>query len=129
MSAGITMNTWAVVIFTALLFEYGLEGAANALNVRALDPEVPEAFRDVYDAERYRQAQNYARARTRFGMLGTTIDLTLLLAFWLAGGFHWVDGTVRGLGLGAIPSGLVFIGSLALGQGACRFRYAGGRRS
>ena len=111
------MNIWAVAILTALLVEYGLEGAANALNVRALDPEVPAAFRDVYDAERYRQAQEYARARTRFGMLGTTIDLALLLVFWLAGGFHWLDGAVRGLGLGAIPSGLVFIGSLSLGRG------------
>ena len=111
------MNTWAVAILTALLVEYALEGAANALNVRALDPEVPAAFRDVYDAERYRQAQEYARARTRFGMLGTTIDLALLLVFWLAGGFHWLDGAVRGLGFGAIPSGLVFIGSLSLGRG------------
>jgi STE24 endopeptidase len=112
------MNTWALVILTALLVEYGVEGTANALNIRALSPEVPEAFRDVYDVERYRQAQEYARARTRFGMLGTTIDLALLLAFWLAGGFHWLDGAVRGLALGAIPSGLVFIGSLALGRGS-----------
>jgi STE24 endopeptidase len=112
------MNTWAVVILTALLVEYSLEGVANALNVRALDPEVPVAFRDVYDAERYGQAQRYARARTRFGMLGSTMNLTLLLAFWLAGGFHWLDAAVRGLALGAIPSGLVFVGSLALGRGS-----------
>jgi STE24 endopeptidase len=112
------MTTWAAVIVTALLAEYGLEVTANALNVRALDPEVPEAFRDVYDAERYRRAQEYARARTRFGMLGTTVDLTLLLAFWLAGGFQWLDAVVRGLALGAIVSGLVFIGSLALGRGS-----------
>jgi STE24 endopeptidase len=112
------MNTWAVLILTVLLVEYSLEGVANTLNIRALDPEVPVAFRDVYDAERYRQAQRYARARTRFGMLASTMNLTLLLAFWLAGGLHWLDAAVRGLALGAIPSGLVFVGSLALGRGS-----------
>jgi STE24 endopeptidase len=111
------MNVWTAVILSALLVEYGLEVAADTLNVRALDPEVPAAFRDVYDAERYREAQRYARVRTRFGLVGRTADLALLLVFWFAGGFHWLDTAVRGLGLGAIPSGLVFVGSLVLGQG------------
>jgi hypothetical protein len=111
------MNVWTAVILGALLVEYALEVAADALNVRALDPEVPAAFRDVYDAERYREAQRYARVRTRFGLVRRTVDLALLLAFWFAGGFHWLDTAVRGLGLGAIPSGLVFVGSLVLGQG------------
>ena len=110
------MSPWTTFILGALLFEYALDVAANALNLRALDPEVPAAFRDVYDAERYRKAQRYAQARTRFGLLTTTIDLVLLLAFWLAGGFHWLDGIVRAQGLGPIPSGLVFIGSLAFAQ-------------
>jgi STE24 endopeptidase len=111
------MNAWTLVILAVLLGEYGLDVAANVLNLRALDPEVPAAFRDVYDAERYRQAQRYAQARTRFGLLTSTIDLTLLLVFWFAGGFHRLDAALLGLGLGPIPTGLAFIGSLALGRG------------
>jgi STE24 endopeptidase len=110
------LNAWAIVILAVLLLEYDLEITANVLNLRALDPEVPAAFRDVYDAERYREALRYAGVRTRFGMVDTTADLALVLGFWLAGGFHQIDGAVRGFGLGAIPSGLLFVGSLALGR-------------
>src|SRR5262249_38934242 len=39
-----------------------------------------------------------------------------VLAFWLAGGFHWLDAGVSRLGLGPIPSGLAFVGSLALAR-------------
>src|SRR5262249_19342756 len=74
------------------------------------------AFRDVYDAERYRQAQRYAQARTRFGLLTSTLDLGVVLAFWLAGGFHWLDAGGSRLGLGPIPGGLPFFGSLALAR-------------
>jgi STE24 endopeptidase len=36
----------------------------------------------------------------------------VLLAFWFAGGFQWLDATVRGFELNAILSGLSFIGTL-----------------
>ena len=35
--------------------------------------------------------QAYTRARTRFGMLASTLQLVALLAFWFAGGFGWLD--------------------------------------
>ena len=108
------MNPYAVIIPVALLFEYALHLAADLLNLRALEPELPEEFRDVYDAERYRKSQEYTRVRTRFGLIPSTFHLATLFAFWYAGGFPWLDGVVRGFGFGKIGTGLAFIGILGM---------------
>ena len=107
------MNRWAALILAALLLDFGVERLADVLNLRSLGRPLPTELRDVYDGDRYRRAQRYTRARTRFGMLVATVDLAALLAFWFARGFDRLDQAVRGLGLGAIATGLVFIGALA----------------
>ncbi|HYY06578.1 MAG TPA: M48 family metallopeptidase, partial [Candidatus Limnocylindria bacterium] len=107
------MNRWAALILAALLLDFGVERLADVLNLRSLGRPLPTELRDLYDGDRYRRAQRYTRARTRFGMLVATVDLAALLAFWFARGFDRLDQAVRGLGLGAIATGLVFIGALA----------------
>lgn len=108
------MNAYAAVIALALVLEYGLNLLADLLNLRALRTDVPEVFRDVYDAERYRRSQEYTRARARFRIVPETFHLATLFVFWALGGFAWLDRSVRALDWGQIGSGLVFIGALAL---------------
>jgi STE24 endopeptidase len=110
------LNTYALVLLAALVADFALQVAADVLNLRALDPAVPAEFRNVYDAERYRRSQEYTRARTRFGLVTRAIDLVLLLVFWLAGGFAWLDRLVRGPALGPVATGLVFFAALGLGR-------------
>lgn len=110
------MNVYALVILVALLAEHALSVVADVLNLRHLRPELPPEFAGTYDAEAYRRSQEYTRARTRFALVPGTFDLALLLAFWGLGGFGWLDGAVRDLGLGELASGLVFIGALVLGR-------------
>lgn len=106
------MNTYALIILVALLGEYALNLAADLLNLRALRPEPPAGFDDVYDADRYRRSQEYTRARTRFGFVPAAVDLVLLLVFWGAGGFRWLDEQLRALDFGPLATGLLFIGAL-----------------
>lgn len=106
------MNTYAILILLALVLEYLLHLTADLLNLKALEPELPGDFRDVYNAERYRRSQEYEWVNTRFGLIPTSFNLVVLLAFWFAGGFQWLDATVRGFELNAILSGLSFIGTL-----------------
>ena len=108
------MNVYGTIILAALVVEFALGRVADVLNLRALDPEVPAEFRDVYDAARYRRMQEYTRARARFGLLSSTIDLVLLLAFWFAGGFAWLDRVLEPLGLGPVGTGLLYLGALGL---------------
>ncbi len=110
------MNIYVVVILLAIAANYLLNLVSDLLNLRALNNRLPEEFRDVYDEEKYRKAQSYTRVRTRFGLLTSTFSLLVLLVFWFAGGFNWVDQFVRDFGYGTITTGLLFVGILILAQ-------------
>ncbi len=110
------MNPYAVFVLIALLAQWTLELLADVLNMRALSPELPDEFEGVYDADTYRRSQEYTRARTRFQLVPRTLDLVLLLVFWFAGGFAWVDARVNALVEAPIPAGLLFIGALLLAR-------------
>jgi STE24 endopeptidase len=111
------VNAYGAVVLAALLCETALEAAADALNLRAVDRPLPPEFRAVYDAERYARAQAYLRDRTRFALVVRAVELAVVLAFWLGGGFAWLDRGVRAAGLGPIPTGLAFFAALGLGWG------------
>jgi STE24 endopeptidase len=112
------LNVFAIVILGALLGAYAIDLIARLLDVRALGGELPAEFRGWFDPSAYERSQEYSRARTRFRVLESTVRLAALLIFWFTGGFRWVDELVRGLGLSPVPTGLLFIGLLALGSTA-----------
>jgi STE24 endopeptidase len=110
------MNGYALLVLLALAFEHALLLLADLLNLRSLRPELPGEVRHVYDPARYARSQQYARERTRFELLARSAGLALLLSFWFAGGFAALDRGLRGLALGPVSTGLLFVGSLALGR-------------
>ena len=112
------MNIYAVIILAALLAEYAIDIVSDVLNLRNLASELPDEFRDTFDADEYDTAKEYTRTRTRFGLVSSTFGLAVLLAFWFAGGFEWLDTIVRGWHFGIIVTGLLYIGILVLGRGA-----------
>jgi STE24 endopeptidase len=110
------LNTYAIVVLTALVADYALSVVSDLLNLRAMRVELPAEFRDVYDAETYRKSQEYTRARASFGLWPRSFNLLLLLGFWLGAGFSWLDRQLRALELGPVLTGLLFFGALLLGQ-------------
>jgi STE24 endopeptidase len=108
------MNVFAWIILIALVGEFLLNLVGNRLNLHSLEPTLPSEFQGAYDDEKYAKSQEYTRAKTRFSMLTSSFDLLVLLVFWLAGGFAWLDGWSRGLGFGDLLTGLCFIGALGL---------------
>ncbi|NBB77022.1 MAG: M48 family metalloprotease [Bacteroidetes bacterium] len=110
------MNLFAIIILAAILADFILEAIADRLNLKSLTKELPEEFEDVYDEETYSRSQSYTRERTRFGFFTGTFDLLLLLGFWFAGGFNWLDQWARAFGYGPILTGLIFIGVLILAK-------------
>jgi STE24 endopeptidase len=111
------MNSYALIILATLVITAALDTVAELLNLRALSPKLPEEFRDVYDDEKYARSQEYTRAKTRFGFVTAAFDMALLLVFWFAGGFNWLDLLVRSLDWHEIPTGLLYISLLAMGMG------------
>lgn len=111
------MNLYATIILVTLLLDFLVGATAELLNLRALQKSVPEEFREVYPADAYAKSQEYTRTRTRFGLLTSTVDLAVFLAFWQLGGFAWLDDRLRQLDQGPVVTGLLFIAALVLGKG------------
>jgi len=103
------LNGYAIAALVGVIVVEAVDMTGILLNLRALSPEVPAAFADVYDADTYRRSQEYTKARTRLGIVGSLFDLAVLLAFWFAGGFGWLDRLVRSFHVGPIWTGLIFL--------------------
>ncbi len=108
------MNTYAIVIAAAMILGYVVDVITDWLNLKSLTDEVPEEFRDTYDADAYRKSQRYTRERTRFGFVSHSISLLVTLVFWFAGGFNALDVVVRSWTSSSVLSGLVYIGILVM---------------
>jgi STE24 endopeptidase len=108
------MNIYGIIILATILLSEALDLAADILNLKALRPDLPDEFKDVYDGERYRQSQVYERVTTRFGFVTAAFDLIVMLGFWFAGGFDALDQLVRGWGQHPIVTGLLYIAILAV---------------
>jgi STE24 endopeptidase len=106
------MNTYAIIILVTLLAEYFLSLVADVLNMNTLGRGIPPEFEGVIDAEAYQKSQSYTRVRTNFGILTSSVSLVMTLAFWLYGGFNWLDIIVRSWQFGVLWSGLLYIGIL-----------------
>ena len=108
------MNEFALIILVAIVGEYALSAVSSVLNLRALSPALPAEFGGVFEGERYARSQEYTRTRTRFGLVRGAVSLAVVLVWWQAGGFEWLDQLLRGLGYGSIVTGLLYIGALGL---------------
>jgi STE24 endopeptidase len=106
------MNIYLLIILSALIGEFLLRTLVRVLNLKALDPGLPNEFQGYYDEEKYARSQEYTRVNTRFAFFTTSFDLIVILVFILSGGFNFVDQIIRGFGLSTLPSGLAFFGIL-----------------
>lgn len=106
------MNYYLAIILAILIGSYLLELLVERLNLRSLKTELPEEFEGYYDSERYRKSQKYLLENTRFGLITSSIETPLILAFILIGGFNYFDLLARSFHLDTIPTGLIFTGML-----------------
>ncbi len=107
-------NFWFVFLLGSVLGLFLLEVVSVVLNVRHLRQPLPEAFRDVFDAEAFARSQAYSRESARFELVVSAVRLAVFLGFWLAGGFPWLQGLVAGLTGSPIVQGLIGISLLHL---------------
>ena len=108
------MNGYLIFILAILLLGYLVELTVALLNLRSLNPVLPDEFAGVYDRDEYARSQEYTRVNTRFTLVQSTVSLLVTLAFILAGGFNLVDVAARSFEFSPIPTGLAFTGMLAV---------------
>ncbi len=108
------MNIWLPIILSILLISCLLEVILSILNIRALAPDLPEEFTDIFTPEKYRRSQEYTRAQTSLFIVQTGFSTLLTAGFILVDGFHYLDIWTRSLAEREIVIGLLFIGSTLL---------------
>jgi len=118
------MNPFFFIILFALVIEYALGVVADLLNLKSLRSEPPPALEGVYQPEDYRKSQEYIRTNTHFALVTSTLSLVVLLSFWFAGGFNYLDQTVRSWGFVPILNGLFYIGILLIGYSLLRLPFS-----
>lgn len=108
------MNLYLITILTLLISFTLFHLWIQWLNLQALDPEIPEEFKGVYDAEKYARSQEYLRENTRVDLVTSFIKTTVLIAFILLGGFRFLYERSAQLSDALILQGLIFAGYLLL---------------
>ncbi|MCG8372110.1 MAG: M48 family metallopeptidase [Balneolales bacterium] len=98
------------------MIEFLLDIISNQLNLKSLNNSVPEEFKGIYDEETYSKSQRYTKVQTQFGYITGSFNLLLVLTFWFAGGFNWLDVWVRDFGFAELVNGLLYIGILIIAK-------------
>lgn len=109
-----TLNLFAIIILSTLLFGWVLESLASLLNLRALKKQADPELSELMPEAQYQKSTDYIRAKTIFSFLSSASSLAVLLIFWLCGGFAWLDQWVLSFNVNTILTGIIFIGSLMI---------------
>ncbi|MBU2044491.1 MAG: M48 family metallopeptidase [Candidatus Omnitrophica bacterium] len=104
------MNLYLIAILTILAVNYLFRFLAEILNLRALDPDLPEEFKGYYQPESYRKSQRYLTTNTKFNLVQETVFTLAVVGFILIGGFNLADRIARSLNLNFALTGLIFAG-------------------
>jgi STE24 endopeptidase len=86
-----------------------IRGCVNFANLKhARARGVPEEFRGLVDEVKFRSAQDYLAAQTRFGLISRTVSTVVSVIFLLAGGFAWADQVAGGHAMAPVAHALLY---------------------
>jgi STE24 endopeptidase len=107
-------NLFLLFILIIIVGDYLLDILVETLNLRHLKTALPDEFVGYYDAQKYKQSQEYLKETTRFGIIIDSISTPLTIIFILVGGFNIVDTIARNFDQNMIVTGLIFAAILML---------------
>jgi len=110
------MTPLAIILVLILIALWKLDFIATLLNLKASSPELPKEFSDVFDEKKYQDSIRYTQANSKFHIISSVFSLFVLIAFWLMGGFVWLDDLVKGFEFHPIFTGLIYLGALFFGN-------------
>ena len=102
------MNIYLIVVLAIIILDYLLELIIETLNLKHLNPELPEEFKDYYQEDKYTKSQKYTKEKTKLGLIQSTLSVIFIIPFILLGGFNYIDRFVRGFGSTEFITGLLF---------------------
>ncbi|MGA2296617.1 MAG: M48 family metallopeptidase [FCB group bacterium] len=118
------MNIYAVIILSTLILGFLLDFIADKLNLKNLGIKLPDEFIGVYSEDSYKKSQQYTRVLTNFGFIVSSFSLAIMLIFWFAGGFNWLDKIVSSWFINDLIRGLIYIGILVCANAIIGFPFS-----
>ena len=108
------MSIYFIIIIGIIVFDYILSFIVRTLNLRALDPKLPQEFKELYDQEKYLKSQEYTKTNSKFSYITSTFSLVISLVFILGGLYNTFDLYVRSFGYSDILTGIFFFALLSI---------------
>ena len=108
------MNLYLIIILVILIGKYLLNIIIEHFNIKNLNPELPEEFKDYYDKIKYKKSQQYTKEISKFGLIHSTISISTIIPFIIFGGFNFFDKIVRNYNFSEIITGIIYIFILIL---------------
>jgi STE24 endopeptidase len=105
---------WLLIVLGILFLSYLLDIVVTFLNLKALSPQLPTEFKDVYDHEEYSRSQQYTRTTSKVSLVENSLTTFITIIILVLGGFNTIDNFARSFNLGPISTGLIFIGVLMI---------------
>ncbi|PKP35035.1 MAG: peptidase M48 [Bacteroidetes bacterium HGW-Bacteroidetes-17] len=99
-----------VIILTVIIFNYMLEQFLDFLNSRYWSDKLPDELNGIYDPERYKKSQEYAKAKRKISALLNTLSTLLIIGLFWWKGFVILDDYLRTITENQILLGLMFFG-------------------
>jgi STE24 endopeptidase len=109
-----TPQTLFYIIISILVISFIIDNVLDYLNAKHFNDELPEALKDVYDADEYSKSQRYKKENYKFGLSTSIISLVATLAFFFFDGFAFVDTLARSFSENTIGITLIFFGIIML---------------
>lgn len=80
-------QTILYIILGIIIFNYILSRVLDYLNMRNWSDTLPDELKPYYDAEKYKKAQQYHKEKDRLSFYIETLNVIIMIAFILWGGF------------------------------------------
>lgn len=107
-------QTILIVIVAIATISYLFDQLLDYINLKSLRPDIPDDVAGFYDRTRYLKSLDYHRDQTNFSFISSAFAFALSIAMLLAGGFGWLDDTLRSVAGNPILQALLFFAILML---------------
>ena len=109
------MNSYLLVVLVILFVSFIIDFVVEFLNLKNIDPSIPDEFKDFYDEKSYDKSQRYLKENTRYGLFKSSFFMLVTLTAIILGGFNSLDILLRNFGYSASVTGVLYIQALLIG--------------
>lgn len=103
-----TIILYAIIAF--ILLEFIVTKAIDLLNLKTWDKPIPVELVDLYNAEKFAKARQYAKANAKLKTVSGFVSLIVIVAFLWVKGFAWIDSISASISANIVVQALVFFG-------------------